>query len=480
MPGPATAHAVKRGMDNKKSRVWSSPEFPVPVKAHLIPSFSSAAAPAVTAAQKMDVRALKSGVVFYTDVHGVQKEMRRQQTRFVGADGASEQSVANFGSHAMIRSWFESVAADGDYQTGQLFESGFWTNKHGGLRLAAKMGQPVILGRSNDPLVTGRVRANLREIAASNSRGHGWSTSVGLRMGGAVTEQDGLGGVNTETGANLRYGRNLNQTKSNTSGVELLQLNFENVIAIAVPLNYEVGSFQEKHNKLFPTYPKFEQAQINGDRWSIILWPEPWALKNYGKGWGPMTETLLLDALRRWQGTDLKKKNGTDVKEDEQPLALSNAVVGSILDRMDADPSMSTSGPLWAERQAYRKTYASGDRDALTLRLRELGRTVGQLAQLPYLPEALGHHGVHSMTFHEKVTGIGPGRKPTEVSLLQGVYDTIKKAESDLLTPLGGEWELRGVPPESKLGRLWQTMVGVPTSCASCSPVGAKWAGSTT
>ncbi len=459
MPGRATGHAEHRGMD-PETKVWSSPEFAVPVKAHLIPSFSSVTKPAVAATQKLDVRALRSGVVFYSDVHGVQKAMRRLQDRFVGPDGAGEQAVANFGSLTMIRSWFESVVTDGDYQTGQLFESGFWTNKHGGLRLGAKVGQPVILGRSSDPLVTGRVRANLREIAISNSRGHGWSTAVGLRMGDSLPAEDGLGGFNTETSANLRYGRNQNLSKNNTSGVELLQLNFEHVIAMAVPVNYQVGSFEEKHNKLVPTYPKLAQADVQGDRWSIVLWPEPWALKNYGKGWGPMTESLLLDALRRWQGKNLKKANGTDVPEDEVSLALSNAVVGSILDRMDSDPAMSTSGPLWIERQSYRATYNSGDRDALTLRLRELGKTKDQLAQLPYLPGALGHHGVHSMTFQEKPATGAAVTAPVEVSLLKGVYDTINKAEPDLLTPLGGEWELRGVPPESSLGRFWQTMVG--------------------
>ncbi|MFD0786585.1 hypothetical protein ACFQZ8_22020, partial [Micromonospora azadirachtae] len=338
---------------------------------------------------------IEHAVIYYVDATGLLRAARDLQPTLTGPGRPGDEDVANFVSTTSVRSYLKEILQD-EYESENFFKSGFFGHKQAALGVHGALGASAFVGATTDKFVSGLIKLSLSQTSHSRSSGHGIRFSADDTLRVPLSDVDNLASVTGQSSAWFRVGSNKSTSMSRTGGKEILELSFHRAYAFLSTVDLTVSGARESHGKFRPTGVDRPDSEHVGQRPMVYLLPEPEALARYGEGHLPIEHDQLMDALRRW-----KDGNG----DPEERLELNARVVRAVLDRMDRESAGLAEDRYRDERAALRGLLADPAHDALSNRLLELGlNSVDELNIPAHLepggPVALGHSGIHSLTFY--------------------------------------------------------------------------------
>ncbi|HEY3506082.1 MAG TPA: hypothetical protein VGN37_25255 [Actinocatenispora sp.] len=453
---PGTLNEYRLPSDWTVTIEYSHLDAPTPITlteqfatVHLLPAFNNPAKGPYTQAQPTPKDVLDTAVVFHVDSSGLTDASRALLPDLHGPGATNDDLITTFASTISVRSHLKEIVS-GEYTTDQLFEPGLWRDDTAALALTGTLGDSTFAGATADKYVIGLIKLWLAEARQTASKTNGVTLNLpDAGLGGKVPGRHlDLGGA---LNGNVHRGWQKSVSTARTGAKEFLELDFHRAYAFASHVDLTVHGAHEKHGKLAWSSVDKPAARTLTGKSMIYLLSEPDALARYARDELPLPDEQIDDVLQRWAGGDLHLSGNTVAGI----LTRRHGELDTTPWRRDGRIPLDVPAQLVAQRHRDGRLYVTGDAATAFAAaypragLGEVGNPYADTYIPPNLtrsgPKALGHSGIHEMTF-DPAPGVTAATSPFSL-----VHDAVENVAPGLLGRRPEVWATDG---RTVVGRL--------------------------
>ncbi|WP_433349858.1 hypothetical protein [Micromonospora sp. CA-111912] len=466
-------YKIKLEFEDDKEKSWSSDAIGATATVHLLEDFNVAQTTTPMrgrAPQNTPPEVMENAVVLHLDSTGVLAAARKVLRGFTKPGREADEPTSRFTSNVTLHAHLKEMMAD-RYTTDSFFRPGFFRHQLGSLGIKAEVGRSTFVGVTNDNFTLGLIKLSLTQSSQNANRSHKGIASGEFTFGGttpapsgeAADHGGGGGGVvghgiegpgatggsaatptnaadanyGGAAGLAISYTRAYTKKRGarQTGGKEYLELNFARAYVFDAPAGFTVQAVREKHGKLMLNKGEISEPEKVPEGSLRYALSEPDALKEFAAGRVDLPENQLADVFERW----ISEKTEFSIK------ALVGALVqwhNSVADSGVVDPYRNER-ESWARKLAEKHRNDTGriyDPADLTLFAEtfpeiplapvaadeDLPNAAPKTYLPPYFlegaPRALGHAGIHSLTYQDPSV---PGENFTAYDLVRREIDKV-------------------------------------------------------
>ncbi|MGW1061914.1 hypothetical protein [Micromonospora rubida] len=498
-------YKIKLEFEDDKEKSWSSDAIGATATVHLLEDFNVARTTTPMrgrAPQNTPPEVMENAVVLHLDSTGVLAAARKVLRGFTKPGREADEPTSRFTSNVTLHAHLKEMMAD-RYTTDSFFRPGFFRHQLGSLGIKAEVGRSTFVGVTKDNFTLGLIKLSLTQSSQNANRSHKGVLSGEFTFGGTTaapsgeaTDNGGGGGgvvghgiegpgatggsAAAPTGSEAaNYGGAVGPAFSytraytkkhgarQTGGKEYLELNFARAYVFDAPAGFTVQAVREKHGKLMRNEGEISEPEKVPDGSLRYALSEPDALKEFAAGRVELPENQLADVFDRW----ISEKTEFSIKALVGTLAQWHS---SVADSGVVD-TYRNERESWARKLAEKhrndtgRIYDPADLTLFAETFPEIPLTpvaadedLPNAARSTYLPpyflegapRALGHAGIHSLTYQDPSV---PGETFTAYDLVRRAID---KVAPGLLGRERADWQNARVWRGSFFGDSGKSQIG--------------------